>query len=125
METDKKMFIFMTDVEYCGKYIFRRYSGDHEYTYSKKDSKWTEDMKGQIKVKDILEKLEIEPYHVYDGGMVGGPMISYPISIKFTLKIIIIFIYSPSKVNEYRYTVYSNLRSNSIFYLPSIEGCFS
>jgi len=83
IETDKKMFIFMVDVEYCNKYIFRRYSDNYEYTYCGGTCKWTEDIQGEMKVKDILEKLGIEAYHVYDDGMVGGPMISYPISIKF------------------------------------------
>jgi len=78
METDKTMNIYMIDVEYYDKYIFRRYSGNYNYTYCKNDSKWTEDMKGEMKVKDILEKLNINPY-----GQMGDPHISYPISIKF------------------------------------------
>ena len=83
IETDKTMLIFMSDVEYCGEYIFRRFSDHHEYTYCEKDCEWTEDIKGEMKVKDILEKLKIKPYDFYDDGRVGGPIISYPISIKF------------------------------------------
>lgn len=83
IETDKTMVIFMINIEYCGKYILRRFSCNYEYTYCKEDSQWTEEIEGEMKVKDILEKLEIEPYHVYKGGMVDGPKISYPISIKF------------------------------------------
>ena len=81
IDTSKKMMIYNVNMEYYLDVIFRNFSGLREYTYG--EGKWTEYIKGRMKIKDILEKMGINLYHKYDGGMVCGPMIDYPIALYF------------------------------------------
>jgi len=81
IDTKKKLMIFNVNSEYCDKFIFRDNSFLYEFEYGK--NKWTNDIKGKMKVSDILKKLEIKTFHKYDGGMLGGPTISYVSSIYF------------------------------------------